>query len=67
MVCRDIFSSEEIKNIIQWSHEIENLPETKGKWMKYYDPSLKKGIRVGFKFDKKNAKLRFNKNSGKTI
>jgi len=40
LVCRDIFSSEGIKNIIQWTHEIENLPETKGKWMKYYDPSL---------------------------
>ena len=41
LVCNDVFSSEEIKNIVQWSREIENLPEEKGKWMKYYDQSLK--------------------------
>lgn len=33
----------------------------------FYDTSLKKGIRVGFKFDQKNKKIRINKNSGKTI
>ena len=33
----------------------------------FYDTVLKKGIRVGFKFDQKNKKIRINKNSGKTI
>ena len=33
----------------------------------FYDTSLKKGIRVGSKFDQKNKKIRINKNSGKTI
>ena len=33
----------------------------------FYDTSLKKGVRVGFKFDQKNKKIRINKNSGKTI
>ena len=33
----------------------------------FYDNALKKGIRVGFKFDQKNKKIRINKNSGKTI
>ena len=33
----------------------------------FYDTALKKGVRVGFKFDQKNKKIRINKNSGKTI
>jgi len=33
----------------------------------FYDTVLKKGIRVGFKFDQKNKKIRINKNSGKII
>ena len=33
----------------------------------FYDNALKKGIRVGFKFDQKNKKIRINKYSGKTI
>ena len=33
----------------------------------FYDSGLKKGIRVGFKFDQKNKKIRINKSSGKTI
>lgn len=41
LVCNDIFSSQEIKNIIKWSREIENFSEIKGKWMKYYDLSIK--------------------------
>ena len=32
----------------------------------FYDSNLKKGIRIGFKFDK-NKKLRINKSSGKEI
>ena len=33
----------------------------------FYDTALKKGVRVGFKFDQKNKKIRINKNSGKII
>ena len=32
----------------------------------FYDPALKKGIRIGFKFNNKN-KIRINKSSGKEI
>ena len=33
----------------------------------FYDVSIKKGVRIGFKFDQKNKKIRINKNTGKTI
>ena len=33
----------------------------------FFDLTLKKGVRVGFKFDQKNKKIIINKNSGKTI
>ena len=33
----------------------------------FYDMALKKGVRIGFKFDQKNKKIRINKNSGKII
>ena len=33
----------------------------------FYDTALKKGVRIGFKFDQKNKKIRINKNSGKII
>ena len=33
----------------------------------FYDTSSKKGVRIGFKFDQKNKKIRINKSSGKTI
>ena len=33
----------------------------------FHDTVLKKGVRVGFKFDQKNKKIRINKDSGKTI
>ena len=33
----------------------------------FHDTILKKGVRIGFKFDQKNKKIRINKNSGKTI
>jgi len=35
--------------------------------LSFYDSSLNKGVRIGFKFDEKNKKIRINKNSGKTI
>ena len=39
--CEDFFSEIEIENILKWTSEIENFPLTKGKWMKFYDPSKK--------------------------
>ena len=33
----------------------------------YYDRSLKKGIRIGFKFNDKDNKVRINKHNQKTI
>ena len=33
----------------------------------FYDPSLNKGIRIGYSFDKNNKKIRINKKSGKEI
>ena len=33
----------------------------------YYDRSLKKGIRIGFKFNDKNNKIRINKQTKKEI
>ena len=33
----------------------------------YYDASLKKGIRTGFKFNDKNIKIRINKQTKKAI
>jgi len=41
LICRDFFSKKDIKNLIGWVDEIENFKEVRGKWMKYYDPSLK--------------------------
>ena len=33
----------------------------------YYDPSLKKGIKIGFKFSDKGKKIRFNRQTQKAI
>tara|TARA_Y100001970_G_C13832430_1_gene650386 strand:+ start:185 stop:502 length:318 start_codon:yes stop_codon:yes gene_type:complete len=33
----------------------------------YYDAALKKGVKLGFKIDEKNKKIRINKNSGKAV
>ena len=33
----------------------------------FFDGSSNKGIRVGYKIDEKNKKIRINKNSGKPI
>tara|TARA_B100001013_G_C24288165_1_gene315709 strand:- start:106 stop:423 length:318 start_codon:yes stop_codon:yes gene_type:complete len=33
----------------------------------FYDPSIKKGVKIGFKFSKKNEKIRYNKQTGKEI
>ena len=34
--------------------------------LSFYDPEIKKGVRIGYKLDK-NKKSRFNKSSGKEI
>ena len=33
----------------------------------FYDTSSNKGIRIGYKFDQKNKKIRINKKTGKAI
>ena len=35
--------------------------------LSYYDPLLKKGVRIGYKLNEKKKKIRFNRNSGKEI
>ena len=35
--------------------------------LSYYDPLLKKGVRLGYKLNDKKEKIRFNRNSGKEI
>ena len=41
LISKDFFSKKDIKDLINWTKEIENFPDVKGKWMKYYDISLK--------------------------
>ena len=41
LVSSNFLKKKDIENLIKWTDEIEKLKETKGKWMKYYDPSLK--------------------------
>ena len=33
----------------------------------FYDPTLKKGIKIGYKFSNKNKKIRYNKQTQKEI
>ena len=33
----------------------------------YYDAASKKGVKLGFKMDEKNKKIRINKNTGKAV
>ena len=35
--------------------------------LSYYDSALKKGVRIGFRFNEKNKKTRFNKKTQKEI
>ena len=35
--------------------------------LSFYDSKLNKGIRIGYKFDQKNNKIRINKNTGKAL
>lgn len=42
----DLFSTEIQHNLIKWVGEVQSFPEIKGKWMKYYENSLKDGTRI---------------------
>ncbi|MCL7748675.1 phytanoyl-CoA dioxygenase family protein [Halalkalibacter alkaliphilus] len=42
----ELYNSEIKQNLIDWVNEVQNLPEEKGKWMKYYEKSLKDGSRI---------------------
>jgi large subunit ribosomal protein L24 len=33
----------------------------------FFDSSAKKGVRIGYKFDQKNNKIRINRNTGKAL
>ena len=35
--------------------------------LSYYDSAMKKGVKIGFKFNDKNKKIRFNKQNQKEI
>ena len=41
LVCKNIFDSKEISDLIKWCKEVENFEETTDKWMLYFDPSTK--------------------------
>ncbi|MGJ7922079.1 phytanoyl-CoA dioxygenase family protein [Neobacillus sp. LXY-4] len=43
---QELFSDEMKEKLIKWVDEVQNLPETKGKWMKYYENSLKDGTKI---------------------
>lgn len=42
----ELTSTEVKENLIKWVDEVQNFPETKGKWMKYYEKSLKDGTKI---------------------
>ena len=47
IVVRGLFDAAAMRDIARWTDEIEGWPETPGKWMKYFDDSLKRpGERV---------------------
>ncbi len=47
IVVRGLFDAAAMRDIAQWTDEVQGWPETPGKWMKYFDESLKRpGERV---------------------
>ena len=40
LVCRNFISEKDVVKILKWTSEIERFKDVKGKWMKYFDPSL---------------------------
>ncbi len=41
IVVRGLFDAAAMRGIAQWTDEVQGWPETPGKWMKYFDESLK--------------------------
>jgi len=39
VVCKDFLSPKDKKDIIAWTDEVQSWPETKGKWMEYFEHS----------------------------
>eukprot|EP00126_Sphaerothecum_destruens_P012987 Sdes_comp22224_c0_seq1m20722 len=37
LVLEDLLTAEEKKNIVTWCDEIQNWPETAGKWFQYFE------------------------------
>lgn len=47
VLLKRMLSDGELKNMIQWTDDLTGLPETPGKWMKYFETStLEKGRRI---------------------
>lgn len=43
VVVRGMFDADDMKEIARWTDEVENYPETPGKFMMYFEKSLKNG------------------------
>ncbi|KAL6065712.1 Phytanoyl-CoA dioxygenase [Balamuthia mandrillaris] len=41
-----LWTEEQVKEIVQWTTDVGNWPETPGKWMMYFSKSLKDGSRL---------------------
>jgi len=41
-----LWSEEEVNNLIKYANELDSWPEAPGKWMKYFETSLKDGSRI---------------------
>ncbi len=46
LVLKSPFSSDQIETLRTWTHDLFELPETPGKWMKYFENSSKTGERL---------------------
>lgn len=46
LVLRSPFSESQIETLRTWTHDLFELPETPGKWMKYFENSSKTGERL---------------------
>jgi hypothetical protein len=42
----DLFTPEQIQQLTQWTTDVEQWPETPGKWMKYFSKSVKDDSRL---------------------
>ena len=46
LVLKSPFSDSQIETLRTWTHDLFELPETPGKWMKYFENSSKTGDRL---------------------